>query len=496
MARRWIRAMAWLAATGAVVAALAAAGAARSGDEDTHGRDAVPDYARVFNQDQVGRLDVRIDATDWQAVLADMQNMAGPSGFGLNVPFSNEQFAACAGRLEANACVAGDPPVAGRCAQTFPPGRLACLPIGGAGAGRDEVELLPRTPIYVPADISFDGETFRRVGYRLKGNSTLLLTWRRGSDKLPFRLNFDGLEARFPETRDQTFFGFPNLSFTNNGLDNTYLRGKVVTDLFRDAGVPSAATAFMRVFLDRGNGPSYQGLFTMLEVPDRPMLERVFGSNDGNLYKPHGTGGRWTIFDSNAFSKRTNQEAEDWTDIEDAIAALHASRADRAALAEPPGGALRRAGVPAVAGAQHDHRQHRRLRRRVGAQLLRLRQPTPSGSAVLDPVGSRSGDADGVHAGRPPAAGYLSQQHAVELAAHQVPVGRPRVSRRLPREPRELAGHRVRAWPRHRDAAIRAGAHRALRRRARGGAVRAEPGRERRTVRRRPVRPHGARSPT
>jgi spore coat protein H len=321
---------AWLVAPGAVVLLLAAAGAARSDNQDTHGRDAVPDYARVFNQAQVGRLDVRIGASDWQAVLADMQNMAGPSGFGLNVPFSNEQFAACAGRLEANACVAGDPPVAGRCAQTFPPGRLACLPLGGAGAGRDEVELLPRTPIYVPADISFDGETFRRVGYRLKGNSTLLLTWRRGSDKLPFRLNFDGLEASFPETRDQTFFGFPNLAFTNNGLDNTYLRGKVVTDLFREAGVPSAATAFMRVFLDRGTGPSYQGLFTMHEVPDRPMLNRVFGSDDGNLYKPHGTGGRWTIFDPNAFSKRTNQEAEDWTDIEDAITALHASRADRA----------------------------------------------------------------------------------------------------------------------------------------------------------------------
>jgi len=232
MARHRLGGAVWLAAMGAVVVLLAGAGAARSDNQDTHGRDAVPDYARVFNQDQVGRLDVRIGTSDWQAVLADMQNMAGPSGFGLNVPFSNDQFAAC--------------------------------------AGRDEVELLPRTPIYVPADISFDGETFRRVGYRLKGNSTLLLTWRRGSEKLPFRLNFDGLEARFPETKDQTFFGFPNLSFTNNGLDNTYLRGKVVTDLFRDAGVPSAATAFMRAFLDRGTGPSYQGLFTMLATVFEP----------------------------------------------------------------------------------------------------------------------------------------------------------------------------------------------------------------------------------
>jgi hypothetical protein len=306
---------------------------ARGRDEDPHRRDAEPDYARVFNQTSVGRLDLRMDAADWQRVLADMQNMAGPSGFGLNVGFSPDQIAACAGRLEANACTAGEPPVAGRCVQGgfFTGGQLACQPLGIAGAGQDEVELLERTPVYVPADVTFEGETLRRVGFRLKGNSTLLLTWRRGSDKLPFRLNFDGLEARFPETRDRTLFGFPNLAFTNNGLDGSYLRGKVVTDLFAEANVPSARTAFMRVYLDRGAGSSYWGLYTMAEVPDRPLLNRVFGSDAGNLYKPHGTGGRWTIFDAEDFSKRTNQEAEDWTDVQDAIAALNAPRTDRAA---------------------------------------------------------------------------------------------------------------------------------------------------------------------
>jgi hypothetical protein len=69
----------------------------------------------------------------------------------------------------------------------------------------------------------------------------------------------------------------------------------------------------------------------MAEVPDRPMLRRVFGSEDGNLYKRHGVGGRWTVFDRRSFDKRTNQEHEDWTDIQGAIAALHGSKADRAA---------------------------------------------------------------------------------------------------------------------------------------------------------------------
>ncbi len=306
-------------------------GAPTRGAQDVRSRDAEPDYGRVFNQDVVNRLDIRMAADDWQAILADMQSMAGPSGLGLNVPFSADQLAACGGRLEANACTAGDPVVHGRCVQTgFPPGQLACLPVvGGANAGGDETELLPRTPLYVPVEASFDGETFRRVGFRLKGNSTLYFTWRRGSDKLPFRLNFDEFEDRWPETRDQTFFGFPNLAFTNGNLDNSYLRGKVVTDLFRAAGVPAAQTAFMRVFLDRGSGPFYLGLFTMLEVPDGPMLRRLFGSDRGNLYKPHGIAGRWAAFDRESLPKRTNEEDEDWTDIEGAIAALHASKADR-----------------------------------------------------------------------------------------------------------------------------------------------------------------------
>jgi spore coat protein H len=301
-------------------------------NEDTHGREATPDYARVFAQDVVNRMDIRIAASDWQAVLADMQSMAGASGFGLNVGFSPQQLAACSGRIVGEACTASDPPVAGRCAFAgfFNPGQLACAPIAGAGNGRDDVELLPRTPVYVPADVSYDGETFRRVGFRLKGNSTLLFTWRRGSDKLPFRLNFDGLESRFPETRDQTFFGFPNLSFVNQDLDPSYLRAKVVTDLFRDAGVPSAAASFMRVFLDRGTGLSYLGLYTMIEVPDGPMLNRAFRSDEGNLYKPNGTGGRWTMFTENGFPKRTNQEAGDWTDIQGAITVLHEPKADRA----------------------------------------------------------------------------------------------------------------------------------------------------------------------
>lgn len=321
--------------------ALPSVQARRGWDEDTHGRNAVPDYARVFQRDRVNRLDIAVAPADWQLLVADMTDMAGPfgrdrsrsSGGFARIEPPPEAMAACAGKAEGDGCTFGTPPAMGRCVQV-PQAALACFPMptfAGPGAqGADDVEFLPRTPLYVPATIMFDGTEFRRVGIRLKGNSSLVNAWGAGNEKLPFRLNFDELEDRFPEIRDQTFFGFPNLNLTNNAMDASFLRAKVVGDLLRDSGVPSSRTAFVRVYLDRGAGAAYLGLYTLVEVPDSPMLITQFGSDEGNLYKPRGAGGRWLRFDRDSFPKKTNAEQEDWTDIEDAIAALNAPRADAA----------------------------------------------------------------------------------------------------------------------------------------------------------------------
>ena len=78
-------------------------------------------------------------------------------------------------------------------------------------------------------------------------------------------------------------------------------------------------------------GAQYLGLYTLVEVPDEPMLESQFGSEDGNLYKPNGTGARWTQFIAESFPKKTNQSDEDWTDVQDAIAVLNEPRTSPAA---------------------------------------------------------------------------------------------------------------------------------------------------------------------
>ena len=334
--------------------------ASQSRSADTHGRDATPDYDRVFAQDTVKRLDIRVTADDWSRLTADMTEMAGPFGSantggrggGFNVQPDPLATAACSGLVEGSACSFGSPVQSGRCT-LLPMGTgLTCSALPGGGGnfpggnppggnppggnppggnptgniGRDDVEFLPRTPIYIPATLTFDGVSFSNIGMRLKGNSSLLNSWQSGVEKLPFRLNADGLEDQVPEARDQTFFGFPNLNLTNNSQDASFLRAKVVGDLFREAGVAAARTAFIRVFFDRGQGAQYLGLYTLVEVPDEPMLESQFGSEDGNLYKPNGTGARWTQFIAESFPKKTNQSDEDWTDVQDAIAVLNEPR--------------------------------------------------------------------------------------------------------------------------------------------------------------------------
>jgi spore coat protein H len=260
-------------------------------DPATHGRSAQPDYARVFPQDRVSRLDLQVTAADWQQLMDDMTGMAGAFGAGVS---------ATAGQTAVEA------------------------------AGGDDVELLPQTPVYIPATVVFDGITFPTVGLRLKGNSTLLESWRAGRLKLPLRLNFDEFESRDPRVRDQTFFGFQNVSLSNSASDASLVRAKVAHDLFREAGVPSPVAAFTRVYLDRGSGPEYLGLYTLVEIPGRAMLRTQFGESGGNLYKPSGGGARWTTFAAEDFPKKTNEDDADWSDIRKAIAALHASRADAA----------------------------------------------------------------------------------------------------------------------------------------------------------------------
>ncbi|QRN82764.1 CotH kinase family protein [Chloroflexota bacterium] len=298
-----------------------------------HSNDADPDYDTVFPQDEVNRIDITISEENWDAMLADMTELYGEFGQSdgmmafADTPQDRTQ-ANPPGNRQApgdGQNVPQDLPEAGQM-----PDRDANA---GGGLSANNLSADSTNPIWVTATISFEGETWDYVGIRFKGNSSLKQTWSSGSYKLPIKLDFDQFEDDYPETEDQRFYGFKQLSLSSNYSDDSYLHEKVAADIFRDFGVPSAHTAFYEVYVDYGEGPVYFGLYTMVEMVEDTVISQQFESDEGNLYKPEGSGATFAegTLNETSFDKETNQDEDDYSDIEALFAVLH----DESRLTDP-----------------------------------------------------------------------------------------------------------------------------------------------------------------
>ncbi len=236
-----------------------------------------PDYARLFDDTSIRRLDITISAANYAATQADLESLYGGSG---------------------------GPP--------GPPGSEA-------------------DPIWVPTTVSYEGLTWSEVGMRYKGNSSLRFGYQGGIGKLPFRLDFDEFEAGNPTLLDQRFWGFKKMTFANGHQDTSFMRDKLAATIFRSMNVPAASSTWTQVFVDVGDGPVYWGLYTMIEDISDELLGDQLSDHSGNLYKPEGAGARLATFDQNSFPKKTNEDLADWSDVQGFIAALNAPKTDVAA---------------------------------------------------------------------------------------------------------------------------------------------------------------------
>lgn len=246
--------------------------------EATHSNDVDPNYDVVFPQDAVNTLEITMTANDWSNIQSNMKSLFG--------------FA-------------------------FGSGGQGNGGGGGGGGGFPDEE-----PDYVAVSLKSNGIEWYKVGFRLKGNSSLSSSWRSGTYKLPFRLNFDAFEDDYPQIKNQRFYGFKEFSMSPGYNDNSLIREKAVSDIFRMAGIPSARTAFYKVYIDFGSGLKYCGVYTMIEVIDDTMVKDQFGEDDGNIYKPEST---FQTFSSSEFEKKNNEEENDFSDVQAAITALNSS---------------------------------------------------------------------------------------------------------------------------------------------------------------------------
>ena len=95
-----------------------------------------------------------------------------------------------------------------------------------------------------------------------------------------------GWRRAIPPILNQRFYGFDKLYFFNNNEDASGIREKVAEDLFREAGVPVPYSGFTFVHLVVGSDVAAPALYSIAEIPDKPLLKRYYTTDDGNLYKP------------------------------------------------------------------------------------------------------------------------------------------------------------------------------------------------------------------
>jgi hypothetical protein len=297
--------------------------------EETHGNDVEPNYDAVFPQDKVNQITITIDPADWEAMQADMTEILGEVGTGegggiggFGQPPGDGDFTPPEG-MEPPADFT--PPAEGMEPPTgdFQPGQRP----GGGGMG-GAFDMVSETPMWVPATIEFDGNTWTNVGVRYKGNSSLTSAWRSGSLKMPFKFDFDEFEGDFPAIDNQRFFGFKQLSLANGFSDESYMRESVTYELMQQAGLVASETAFYEVILDYGEGPVNLGIYTVVEVIDDTVIENALGDNSGNIYEGDGAGvslaeGTYDLI-ADSFEKENNEDEADWSDIEALYDALHA----------------------------------------------------------------------------------------------------------------------------------------------------------------------------
>ncbi len=179
------------------------------------------------------------------------------------------------------------------------------------------------TPVWVNCTLSYNDKDWYQVGVRFKGNSSLQTAYISGSEKLSLKLDMDQYEDSYPALTNQRFYGFKQLNLNNNYDDNSLMREKVCSDLFRDFGVASANTCFCSVYI---NGSCY-GVYTIVEEVDDTVIDYQFSDGSGNLYKPDDNAGSFKkdTYNTSEFYLKTNTSSPNYNDVASLYNALHGS---------------------------------------------------------------------------------------------------------------------------------------------------------------------------
>lgn len=129
---------------------------------------------------------------------------------------------------------------------------------------------------YSPCAVVIDGEAYKNVGIRGKGNTSLSTVARMDSDRYSFKLEFDCYEA------GKSYYGLDKLCLNNLIQDNTMMKDYLTYQMMAQSGAAAPLCSFVYI---RVNGEDW-GLYLAVEGIEDSFLLRNYGTAAGELYKP------------------------------------------------------------------------------------------------------------------------------------------------------------------------------------------------------------------
>lgn len=129
---------------------------------------------------------------------------------------------------------------------------------------------------YYTCDLVIDGESYPNVAIRGKGNTSLTQVDSYGNDRYSFKVEFDHYDSSL------TYHGLDKLCLNNIIQDNTYMKDYLTYQMMEEMGVAAPLCSYAYITV---NGEDW-GLYLAVEAVEESFLQRNYGNNYGDLYKP------------------------------------------------------------------------------------------------------------------------------------------------------------------------------------------------------------------
>ena len=129
---------------------------------------------------------------------------------------------------------------------------------------------------YYDCTVVIDGETYKNVAIRGKGNTSLSQVSSYENDRYSFKIEFDHYDSA------NTYYGLDKLCLNNIIQDNTYMKDYLTYQMMAEMGVASPLCSYVYITV---NGKDW-GLYLAVEAVEDSFMKRNYGSDYGELYKP------------------------------------------------------------------------------------------------------------------------------------------------------------------------------------------------------------------